>query len=105
MTSVFMRISPFKLYMRAGSWAFGGTIIANFVGSSFDYRAPISFIENPQQYTIGVVCKGLYYGAFWPAIPMAMFNNPRGYFVLGSGIEEAWKIKEWFNNGPSDVFK
>lgn len=89
---VLRNFNPFKAYMCVGSWAFGGTIVANFAGSAIDRQAPISFMKDPQQFTIMAVSKGLYFGAFWPCIPMNIYNDTRGYFVLGAGLEKGWDL-------------
>lgn len=85
----FTSVNPFRLYMRGASWAFGFTLVSNLLGSGVSTEPPIRISEHPQLYTTLLLAKSGSQAILWPAVPFKIFNNPRGFFVLGAGIEQA----------------
>lgn len=96
--------NPFKTYVKAGAIGFGVTFVGNFIWTSLDNNAPISIRANPETYVMVLLTKSLYSGLLWPAIPFRILYSPRRFFCLGSGVYDACKAIESFDDDALEKY-
>jgi len=81
---------PFKAYFSMGSIAFGTVFAGNTIAGLVNNDPPISIYKYPQIFSIVNFTKSMYFGCFWPSIPLMLLNKDgmSDLFILGNNADE-----------------
>jgi len=81
-------LSPWKVYKWCAGIGFGVTLVSNFAVNVISHDPETNFINSPQLAATSLVAKSVWFGLWWPTIPVMMVLRPHNYFVLNNVVDK-----------------
>lgn len=80
-----------NLYKRPIPLSFGITMVSNLTTSMMLDNSHFNLVKQTSLYTAIIISKSLFFGIFWPMIPVFIYFYPSNYSILGYTISnQVW---------------